>query len=1086
MLAGLCLHTQAQPVPTVVRGAPATSGETQKLSGNVTDAAGKPVAGATVEYWHAPATASAVSDLELKKQLTTGADGKYEIEAATDIGFVLAGKPGLAPAWRMMIPSLLETRGDQNLVLTPPGALTGTVMDESNQPVAAADVSVAEAFGEKQADGNVRRSNILIGKPAHDMFTALTDAAGRFRIENFPTNASAIFDVKMSGKVLHSEQIIAGPESPGYRVGDTDIKLVLEPAGSIEGKIICSESNQAPPVARLALQWDQPTSFSRSGYEPVRSGADGAFRIPEVADGGYHVRAIFGTNAESEWVAEPVAVSVEAGKVTRDVQITAQRGALLEVTVLGKEDRKPMAQANVTAYRQNSQANGLSDSNGIARLHVLPGDYQIYVMRPSAPAVSSQTTATVEAGKTNRAEIEIAEPKKITGIVRAPDGKPAAGISVQLIGGGGPNGGELKTDADGKFELEWSQRQFVGQSDSTPCVLVRDSEHNLAAAEDLDEDTTNFDLKLAPALTLAGRVEFEGKPVTNATAALVFWPGRSGQWLQGLARTNTPGLYEIPALPPGRKYGVIVSAPGFGQLQNHNLEISADPGRQELDTVELKPANLKVSGQVLAADDNPVAGCYVNLNGNGQPNGNVRTDRQGRFTFDHVCEGMLQLSANSQSSFGNISAEAGDTNVVLRLGQNVSSSPDSKVSKLHGTVTGPDDKPVSGAQVAVFPTSNGRQWFKTGAAGEYSLTWSLQQWQLQNGNSAYLVVRDLARNLAAAEELPDDATNLNVKLKPALTLGGVVKDESGAPVSGAEVGLWFRAGNTLDSLDEQQKPAGADGRFEIKCLPADGRYTVWATAKGYGRIQQQVEDESETNRLDLEPFVLKLANRVIAGVVLTDDDKPASGANVQINGDGQPQGQTTADSKGRFHFQVCEGMVRIIAFPQSGGVAAQESVDAGDTNIVMHLRSQPVGLRQAPSRRSLKGSPLPDLSGVNLAADAAPAGQPVLLCLFDASQRPSRHAMNLLAQKTAALKQNNISLLAVQAAVVGDEVFNDWKTAGTVTFPVGRVTEQSDKSKWATSMPALPWLILADANHRIIAEGFSTDELDAQIEKVVK
>ena len=91
--------------------------------------------------------------------------------------------------------------------------------------------------------------------------------------------------------------------------------------------------------------------------------------------------------------------------------------------------------------------------------------------------------------------------------------------------------------------------------------------------------------------------------------------------------------------------------------------------------MELKPANLKLAGQVLDADDKPVAGANVNLNGEGQPNANARTDREGRFRFEHVCEGPAQLSANSQSSFGNISAEGGDTNVVLRLGQTYSSSP---------------------------------------------------------------------------------------------------------------------------------------------------------------------------------------------------------------------------------------------------------------------------------------------------------------------------------------------------------------------------------------------------------------------------
>ena len=43
---------------------------------------------------------------------------------------------------------------------------------------------------------------------------------------------------------------------------------------------------------------------------------------------------------------------------------------------------------------------------------------------------------------------------------------------------------------------------------------------------------------------------------------------------------------------------------------------------------------------------------------------------------------------------------------------------------------------------------------------------------------------------------------------------------------------------------------------------------------------------ARTNRMELAPFVLKLADRVIAGQVLNDNDKPASGVNVQLNGEG--------------------------------------------------------------------------------------------------------------------------------------------------------------------------------------------------------
>ena len=1080
---GACSRTQTpEPPQTVIQQTPdaSTSASAQKLdcSGTVTDTAGNLLAGATVEYW---CYERRLNNLALKEQITTGTNGAFDFQLPQASGFLLARKPGLAPAWKQLNPSLNSVRdGEERLVLTPPAALAGVVVDEADKPVANAGVSVTMAVCEISREDGGRSFNYFNGKPARDCFAARTDAAGRFRIENFPTNATAALAVQAPGKALRQlSQDSGGLDSLPWRAGQEDIQLVVEPAGSIEGKIIVMESNQPPPAARLTLQPDNP-GFSRfGGSEPAEPGADGAFHISDVAAGSYAIRAIFGTNTVPEWVADAVPVSVESGQTTRDVQVIAVRGGLLEVAVLGQNDRKPLPQIMVNAYKDNFQSTARSDTNGIALLRLMPGDYQVAASRESMAA--NQTSASVEAGKTNRVEIEIAAPKKITGIVRQPDGHPAPGLPVRIVGGYGPNAADVKTDAGGKFEMEWNQRQF-GQNDSTPCILVRDAEHNLAVAQDLDEDTANVALELAPGLTLVGRVESDGKPVTSATARLIFWTGRSGAWLDGVARTNTPGQFEIPALPPGRKYGVVVSAPKYGQKQIYDVGASADAIRQELDLVELKPANLKLAGQVLDADDKPVAGCYVNLNGEGQPNDRVRTDREGRFTFEHVCEGSARLYANSQRSSGSISAEGGDTNVVLHLGQNQNSSSGSVMHKLKGTVTDADGKPDAGARVAVFP-NNGTSWTKPATNGAFHLTWSLQPWQQQSGGAPLLVVRDTVRNLAATEELDEETTNLDVKLNTALTLTGRVQDTNGSPLVGAQVDVQLKAGNSYDQLNEKTSAADAQGRYEIKCLPPDAQYIVFATAKGRGRSQRQVQGDSETTRMELDPFVLKPADHVLAGQVLNGNDKPVSGVNVQINGEDQPNGNTTTDTKGRFHFQVCEGQVRLFAYSQNGGGSAQATVEAGDTNVVMTLSFQSGNFRQTPSRAPLKGSPLPDLTTVNLTADAAPAGKPVLLCLFDVGQRPSRHVINQLERQAAALRQQNVSVLGVQAAVTSDETFNEWKSAGPVSFPVGRVTEKSEKSKWASVVPALPWLILTDADHRVIAEGFALDDLDAQIKK---
>jgi hypothetical protein len=266
-------------------------------------------------------------------------------------------------------------------------------------------------------------------------------------------------------------------------------------------------------------------------------------------------------------------------------------------------------------------------------------------------------------------------------------------------------------------------------------------------------------------------------------------------------------------------------------------------------------------------------------------------------------------------AFGNVSAEGGDTNVIVKFGQRQSfgGSPNAAAHKLKGTVKDADGKPVSGALVAVFPSSGDSLWRKTATNGAFNLTWSLQPWQMQSGGGALLVARDPLRNVAATEELSEDVTNMDVKMKPALTLTGLV----------------LKAGNSFDSLNEQGTTTDATGRYEIKCLPMDAHYIVFASTSGFGKSQQQVSDDSETNCMELSPLVLKRADRVLAGRVLNDNDKPVSGIQVNLNGDGQPDGNMTTDSQGRFHFQVCEGPIRLSAFSPQGGGFAQASAQGG-------------------------------------------------------------------------------------------------------------------------------------------------------------
>lgn len=1081
VLMGVVCHAQGQE--RAVDSQTSTSSTNATIwFGKVTDVAGTPVVGASVEYWCFANEGVPEYGPQIAQKVETGVDGSFRIQETARDGWLLANKSGLAPSWIYLNKRIKrDPNTELRLVLTSPGTVSGTVVDEAKQPLADTEVWVSLAYLITETNGT-KQFQHLTGKPLHDRFAARTDVGGRFAISGFPTNAVAQLAALHPGKVMSSmkdEESSWNLENDGYRAGQENIQLTMKPSGNIEGRVLTGDTQQPVSQARMLLLNVQGGYAMPFENEITPSGPDGAFRINDVPEGSFELRAVIGKPNSTEWVAESVPVSVEAGQTTRDVKIIAIHGGVLEVMTVAKSDRKPVSDVNVSANGGKNNVSMVTDATGLARLRLVPGEYSLLFNHESRPM--QQTTVQIENGKTNRIEIEMAEAVKIRGTVRKPDGQPAPGLPIRLIGGNYSPDVSYKTDTNGVFELSLNPNGYRQQGNESMCLFVRDAENNLAVAQEVDEDTGALDLKLVPGLTLAGRVVSEEKSLTNINVTLVFWTGRMGIWLKDMVRILPEGRFEIPALPLGRKYGIIVRAPGYGQKQNHNIT-ETDTSRLELDPIELRPATLKLAGVVLNQDEKPVAKANVHLYGNDQPDGNVQTDPEGRFAFDAVCEGRIQLSANKGNMHGSVGAEGGDTNVIVRLGQSSNMGEQTKVNKLLGTVVDAAGKPVEGAQLAVFPPRNEVRWFKTDTNGTFKLSWSLEPWQGQSG--AILVVRDMAHEVGAIEEISEDITNLNVILKPAVTLTGVVKDPAGTPLAETQIGLQLKGGNSYNWYEEKRISTSAEGRYEIKGVPVGGTFMVCASRKGYGERQQEAVTEPENMHVELEPVVLKVVDRIVAGQVLDDKEKPVSGANVFLNGDGQPSGSVTTDSKGHFQFKVCEGHVSLNANSQSG--YGQATAEAGDTNIVINLRSYSNPSSETPRRQTLKGQKLPDMSTVHLGPEAAPDGKPVLVCLFDAGQRPSRYIMRQLNEQAAALQSKGICLVCVQAVVITDDVFNEWKTTSQVKLPIGRVTEASDSTKWATKASALPWFILANGAHQVVEEGFAFEELEAQIQKVAK
>ena len=135
------------------------------------------------------------------------------------------------------------------------------------------------------------------------------------------------------------------------------------------------------------------------------------------------------------------------------------------------------------------------------------------------------------------------------------------------------------------------------------------------------------------------------------------------------------GAFIVSALPQGRGYNLNVGfAPGFGSATTQVTESQTPTASLHSPPICFKAADKQPEGQVVGPDDKPVPGANVRVSGQGQPNDSTRTDASGHFALK-VCDGMVRVMAsvppntvNSQLGAASVQAQAGDLNVMLKLG----------------------------------------------------------------------------------------------------------------------------------------------------------------------------------------------------------------------------------------------------------------------------------------------------------------------------------------------------------------------------------------------------------------------------------
>ena len=239
---------------------------------------------------------------------------------------------------------------------------------------------------------------------------------------------------------------------------------------------------------------------------------------------------------------------------------------------------------------------------------------------------------------------------------------------------------------------------------------------------------------------------------------------------------------------------------------------------------------------------------------------------------------------------------------------------------------------------------------------------------------------------------------------------------------------------------------------------------------------------------------MKLINldAFISGVVLDENDNPVARQPVFVGSDsgGAHIGKgTTTDELGRFKFKrIPEGPVTLQSGFGQGPDAAYIYAHSRD-NVPIKLGNH---FKNYFPPISLVGSQLPDLRLLEMGFDYNSIKNKKILVVFvDYTERPSQIAFDSLKRGQRDLRRSNVEVVCIQVAPVDEGDFAAWKKENKISFPVYILPGQPElngknnplilkqapeimntlRREWG--LRSLPWTILTDENHRILAAGLN-------------
>ena len=717
---------------------------------------------------------------------------------------------------------------------------------------------------------------------------AEVDAEGRFRFAALETGTLRM-SIKAPGCVPQTHRITVGPG------GESDGTFALARGGAVRVRVVTADGK---PVTGARARLDGPGDEDWN----AESGDDGVAVLDGVADGEFKL-----TVDHDEWRPYSGKLAVPGDKA--ETVITLEAGLAITGTVLDA-DGKPIAEAYVNAWLMRSgngeynSRSGQSAADGTFRLAGLrQGTWQLSAHADGGTVAQLKAVAAGASG----VKLQAKAMADLAITVLRPDGTPLPDLALSVDPEDGQDQ-QLTTGKDGRA-IAKLRRGGTWQLKAKPEGFATVQRNGTIPAEGAVEA---LEIRLDSGHTLRGRLlGDDGKAVPGLQIGVSRQVGRGRERFGGAPDNVTPdgeGAFAIAELTPGPMVLTVVTGANRGQLLQRDVLIPAvgEPAALELRLPalgaiagKLREAGGKGRASVMIMD--PAARIQLWSEVGADGSFRIAPVPVGTYTvMAHLSrgeDGGRQLSASCTVTAGaDTSVELGD-GPASNGGQRVAGSltlPEGVKGKMRLTLLPDPDRPLTAAGMAGFGGGANTEVAEDGSFSFASVA--------KGRHLLHLTVHDSdgwQPGAAWRTEITVADQPLELNLTPrGLTVPVRVLDLQGQPVEGAMVTAIPGEGSAIRRwTSSAQGTTAADGTASVRWLQGPMVCSLMVHHSQHGRlVRQDVEVRSGTAVVEL---------RYAKQIALQGTVTAPAGAVIHLvvrSPDGFVRQDTMADEKGVYAF----------------------------------------------------------------------------------------------------------------------------------------------------------------------------------------